>query len=578
MSKDQPSIDSFFKPIGRQTPQNKILCIDKDQSPSPTGHIIEISCSQQPTTSSQNVNGCLVRRTSETLRKRKSMAIVSNKTSEEESHTYSSILTNIREQYSEVEDLDRDKNIRSNLAVGSVIADSELSRSASTAVAREEEIQSDSSTVVASCSNSLEDDKTPSVTDEAESHVTAAGAKKATTRKQNDKRKLTPNWNIDLEGKQYIGKGHTGQPRCILCNIDLSGSSFHIRRHLRNPTHLKKVSATLSTAPMVQFSINSIETNDRLLRSQKIRQAELILSGFLARHNLAINIMKELPETLKRAFPDSDIAKGVQCGRTKTTHVINKIIGEVAYVDLCNLMRKNCFSVIIDESTDVSNSKSLVVVIRHVDEVKEAKNGGWKKVVKDSFLQLVEVQQCTAKDIYTVLTKLLFKEIGVPKQNLIGFASDNASVMMGVQGGVQAKLLLDLPNLFVLGCTCHSIHLCASAASHKLPTDVEEFCQDLYNYIGRSPKRAGEFVEMQKFMELDEHRILRHVTTRWLSRLPVIMRYLEQWDCLILFFRSESFKEGNKPAKATAILEKLLSPTFKAYFAFLAYILRQKHL
>ena len=99
--------------------------------------------------------------------------------------------------------------------------------------------------------------------------------------------------------------------------------------------------------------------------------------------------------------------------------------------------------------------------------------------------------------------------------------------MMGGQGGVLAKLPLDLLNLFVLGCTCHSIHLCASAASHKLPSDVEEFCQDLYNYIGRSPKRAGEFVEMQKFMELDEPRILRNVTTRWLSRLPVIMRYLE---------------------------------------------------
>ena len=89
---------------------------------------------------------------------------------------------------------------------------------------------------------------------------------------------------------------------------------------------------------------------------------------------------------------------------------------------------------------DVSNSKSLVVVVRHVDEVKEDQSGGWKKVVKDSFLKLIEVQQCTVGDLHTVLTNLLFKEIAVPKQNLIGFASDNASVMMGGQGGVQAKL------------------------------------------------------------------------------------------------------------------------------------------
>ena len=41
----------------------------------------------------------------------------------------------------------------------------------------------------------------------------------------------------------------------------------------------------------------------------------------------------------------------------------------------------------------------------------------------------------------------------------------------------------------------------------------------------------------------------------------------------MLSILSESFKEGNKPAKSTAILEKLLSPIFKAYFTFLAYIL-----
>jgi hypothetical protein len=196
-------------------------------------------------------------------------------------------------------------------------------------------------------------------------------------------KKITPNFNIDLEGKHYISKGHTWQPRCILRNTDFLGSSFRIRRHLSNPSHLKKVSATLSFAPMLQFSIDSIKKNDRLLKSQKIRQAQRILSGFLARHNLAINVMKDVPDTLKRAFLDSEIVKSVQCGRTKTAHVINKMLGEVANLDLCNLMRKNCFSVITDESTDATNSKSLVAVICHVDEVKEAKNDGWKKVVKD---------------------------------------------------------------------------------------------------------------------------------------------------------------------------------------------------
>ena len=85
---------------------------------------------------------------------------------------------------------------------------------------------------------------------------------------------------------------------------------------------------------------------------------------------------------------------------------------------------------------------------------------------------------------------------------------------MGGQGGVQAKLSLDLPNIFVLGCVCHPIYLYASATSQKLPEDIGELCQDIYNYISGSPKRAGEFIEMEKFMELDEHRTLSHVKTR----------------------------------------------------------------
>jgi hypothetical protein len=43
---------------------------------------------------------------------------------------------------------------------------------------------------------------------------------------------------------------------------------------------------------------------------------------------------------------------------------------------------------------------------------------------------------------------------------------------------------------------------------------------------------------------------------------------------LTLFFRAKRLEEAKKPGKATAILKNLLSPVFKAYCAFLAYILK----
>jgi len=54
--------------------------------------------------------------------------------------------------------------------------------------------------------------------------------------------------------------------------------------------------------------------------------------------------MEELPETLKRAFPNFENAKEVYCDRTKTTHLINSIIGKVVFDDLCHLMKKLFFN------------------------------------------------------------------------------------------------------------------------------------------------------------------------------------------------------------------------------------------
>ncbi|CAH1099060.1 unnamed protein product [Psylliodes chrysocephalus] len=100
---------------------------------------------------------------------------------------------------------------------------------------------------------------------------------------------------------------------------------------------------------------------------------------------------------------------------------------------------------------------------------------------------------------------------------MIGFAGDNASVMMGKKTGVQAKFRELNEDIFILGCRCHSLHLCSSAACTKLPKSVEEFVRNLYNHFSNSPRRIDEFEEYQKFLQLKPHKLLRPAQTRWLS-------------------------------------------------------------
>lgn len=105
----------------------------------------------------------------------------------------------------------------------------------------------------------------------------------------------------------------------------------------------------------------------------------------------------------------------------------------------------------VDESTDISCSKHLCVVTRVFDENK----------VRDAFFDLIAVTDVTAGGLHSALSGA-FERAGVPyKRNLVGFAADGASVMMGSRHSVMALLKKEIPSLFVLKCTCHSFHLCA---------------------------------------------------------------------------------------------------------------------
>nr|CAI5822409.1 unnamed protein product [Callosobruchus analis] len=172
-------------------------------------------------------------------------------------------------------------------------------------------------------------------------------------------------------------------------------------------------------------------------------------------------------------------------------------------------LRNQFFSIIIDETTDISSKKCLAILVRFLDASKDK--------IKDTLLALVEVENCTAGGLTQAIVDLLEK-FEINKNNVIGFAADNASVMMGQFGGVQAKLKeLVNPDIFVLGCICHSLHLCASEACKKIPSEAEEFVQDIYNYICRSPKRLKVYEEFQAFIDLKPHKLLTLSQTRWLS-------------------------------------------------------------
>lgn len=88
---------------------------------------------------------------------------------------------------------------------------------------------------------------------------------------------------------------------------------------------------------------------------------------------------------------------------------------------------------------------------------------------------MVQLRSATAIDIANAVSESL-KSLNLNLNNLIGIGTDNASTMVGINNGVYAilKIDLNLPNLVLIRCTCHSIQLAVTHASENtLPTNIE---------------------------------------------------------------------------------------------------------
>ena len=121
------------------------------------------------------------------------------------------------------------------------------------------------------------------------------------------------------------------------------------------------------------------------------------------------------------------------------------------------------YCVIVDESTDVSCSKLLCVVIRYYSKS--------EKRIVTSFLSLIPVVKATGNDLFEALKSCL-EESGLDLTNCIGYASDGASVMVGKHNSVWSRIKEASPNCIVIKCICHSLALCIKRAFDKMPANL----------------------------------------------------------------------------------------------------------
>lgn len=310
---------------------------------------------------------------------------------------------------------------------------------------------------------------------------------------------------------------------CSLCLVDFS--IFHrgtgdIVKHVNTIKH-QGIAKTVGGNKKIEFVQQ--KNDDSVIR------AESFFTSFLIEHNIPINAADHAGPLFRKMFPDSDIAKRYGCARTKTT----AIIGEMAKTErmaMVNMIKGTPFAISTDGSNK-SDKKLYPIVVSYHDVAKQQ---------NDTCLLSVPVLEGdgTGQNIAQLILNEL-KSYDIPLENCLSLGVDNAPVMVGMKAGVAGILKKEMPHLFVQGCLCHLINLAAEKSAACIPVKIEEYMIDIYYYLEKSAKRKENLKKFQELYGSEIRKILKHVSTRWLSLGRCLLRILDQWDPLTSFFKGE---------------------------------------
>lgn len=171
-----------------------------------------------------------------------------------------------------------------------------------------------------------------------------------------------------------------------------------------------------------------------------VHRAEGRQALFIAEH-CSILTSDHLVELCKGSFNDSITAANMKIKRSKCSALINNVLGPHFRTILRDDIGDQGYSLLLDESTDVSVTKYLGVAVKYYSQA--------SKEVVSTFLNLQELKECNAHSLVEALKDTL-NQFKLEKTNLIGLGTDNASVMVGINNGVYKKLKEEIPGLILI--------------------------------------------------------------------------------------------------------------------------------
>jgi hypothetical protein len=220
-------------------------------------------------------------------------------------------------------------------------------------------------------------------------------------------------------------------------------------------------------------------------------------------------------------------------------HIASSMKKEIAECIITNQCK---FSIMIDESTSVSNVQSIIVFIRLILD----------DSVCTYFFGLVPLAKASAASIFETLISF-FNDSGLSdailSQQLVGFCSDGAISMIGQYSGVATLLKARYPIVQSFHCMAHRLELAVKNAVDTVNVTCHFRCfvDELYKVYSMSPKNQAELESIAETLCFQLLKVQKVFDFRWvLSSFVAVRALLRDFPALFKHFSLIAEQLGSK--------------------------------
>ncbi|XP_060782672.1 52 kDa repressor of the inhibitor of the protein kinase-like [Neoarius graeffei] len=251
-----------------------------------------------------------------------------------------------------------------------------------------------------------------------------------------------------------------------------------------------------------------------------------------------------------RAKGDPTLKQYLQLAPANANYCGHQIQNEI--IELCgkqiqNAILRKCrsaewFSVILDETADVSNTEQVSILVHYVHH----ELGGYS--VREDFLCFVSTADTTGEALTKVLLDKL-TQLNLDPKNMVGQGYDGTGNISGKVRGVQARVRQLYPAATYVHCRNHALNL-AIVHSTRIPLvrNILDSVQDIVAFLSGSPKRLQIFLGDQS---AENRRLQKFSDTRWSQHDACISTVIENYEHIFVTLGKLQV-EGDAKSCATA--------------------------